>query len=295
MVLVRVASTAALAMLALATASALALTPDEERELAQRVGEGARPQIIRLNDVMIEDYKRPADASDSDRKSREFLVIRSRWEEPIEIADHTFTMRTLQVGGGLGPNVIYVGYSGGPQCCYTAHLIWIEERMHHQEIPLETSDLKIEAHGGPQRLRFSDFNFANWMAASAAGAAPEVVLAYDPRRGEYGLDPDAMRKPPPSDADLADQAAEIRKKYEVLSGDERDPVLWAAMLDLIYSGNAGSARTLLDAAWPEAKPGKEKFLADFTRRLWAGETWRRFELVQLLGADAAFPRPAAAP
>jgi hypothetical protein len=284
---------ATLAMLALASSSTVALTPEEEQELAQRISAGARPQMIRLNDVAIEDYKRPVDAGDLDDKGHEFLVIRSRWEEPIKLADRTFSMRTLQVGGGPGPNAVYVGFSGGAHCCYTAHLIWIEYRTHHQAIALADSDLKIEARNGPPRLRFGDFNFADWNAPFASSPAPEVVLAYDPRRGECGLDPDAMRKPPPSDAALADQSAGIRTKYEALADDELDPALWAAMLDLIYAGNAPSARVLLDASWPEAKPGKEKFLADFTRRLWAGETWRRFDLGRWLEAGEAFPRPAA--
>jgi hypothetical protein len=295
MVSVRRALVVGLAMLALAANSAFALTLEEEQELAQRISEGARPQIIRLNDVMIEEYRRPSDANDSDPNIHEFLVIRSRWDEPIKLADHTFGMRTLQVGGGPGPNAIFVGFSGGAHCCYTAHLVWIEGRTHHQEIPLADSDLKIEAHGGPPRLRFSDFNFANWHAPFAASPAPPVVLAYDPRHGEYSLDPDAMRKPPPSDAAFAGQAAEIRKTYEALAGDALDPALWSAMLDLIYTGNAGSARALLDVAWPEAKLGREKFLADFTHQLWAGETWRRFELGRLLAADEAFPPTAAAP
>ncbi len=149
----------------------------------------------------------------------------------------------------------------------------------------------MDARAGPPRLHFRDFNFAGWNVPPGGGPAPPVVLTYDPRIGEYDLDAGGMRKPAPSDAALADQAAAIRKTYEGLAGDTLDPSLWAAMLDLIYSGNARSARALLDAAWPEAKPGKDKFLADFARRLWAGETWRRFELGRLLEADQAFPRP----
>src|SRR5258708_11412016 len=137
--------TAAFALLALAGGSAFALTPSEEQELALRISAGTRPQIIRLNDVMIEDYKRPPDADEADQKVHEFLVIRSRWDEPIEFADHALAMRTLQVGGGPGANAIFVGSSGGAHCCYTAHLIWIEGRVHHQDIALAESDLKIEA------------------------------------------------------------------------------------------------------------------------------------------------------
>jgi len=66
-------------------------------------------------------------------------------------------------------------------------------------------------------------------------------------------------------------------------------VLWSAMLEMIYAGNAGSARALLDAAWPGDRPGKEEFLTAFTRRLWGGTTWRRFDLGRVLGAADAFP------
>jgi hypothetical protein len=278
-----------LGLLAVSRGGALALTPEEEQELAQRISAGARPQVLQLNETRIEEYRRPADAPGG----HEFLVIRSPWDEPIKIADRDLAMRTLQVGGGPGPNAVFVGYSRGARCCYTAHLIWIEGRAHHQEIPLGESDLKIEARGGPPRLRFNDYGFAGWNAPLAMTPTPPVVLGYDPRVGEYRLDADAMRKPPPSDAALAGQAAEIRTTYEALAADALDPSLWAAMLDLIYAGNAASARTLVDAAWPREKPAKEKFLADFTRQLWAGETWRHFDLGRLLEADQTFPLPAA--
>lgn len=278
--------------LALAVCPAFALTPDEEQELAQRMSAGGKPPIIRLNDVEIEDYKRAPNASGADDKTHEFLVIRAPGEEPIKLAAYSFGMRTLQVGGGPGPNAIYVASSGVGQCCVAVHLIWIEHRAHHQEIALLGSDLRIEARGGPPRLRFEDRGFVGSDAPTAAARGPEVVLAYDPRRGEYALDPDAMRKPPPSDAELAGRATELRQKLQALPAEEAKPTLSVAMLDLIYSGNAVSARALLDAARPEANPGKEEFLSDFTRGLWASETWRRFDLGRLLEADQVFPRPA---
>jgi hypothetical protein len=282
----------ALMLLVLAAGPTLALTPEEEQELAQRISAGARPHIIQLGETRIEDYKRPPDADWADDKVHEFLVIRSPWDEPVKLAAFNFAMRTLQVGGGPGPNAIYVASSGVGRCCFTIHLIWIEHRMHHQAIAID-SDLKIEARNGPPRLRFRDDALLGSDAPQPAAQHPEVVLAYDPRIGEYALDPDAMRKPPPSDAALAEQAADIRSKFDMLAIEEIRPVLSLGMLDLIYGGNAASARALLDAAWPEAKPGKEEFLSDFTHRLWAGETWRRFELGRLLEADRDFPRPAA--
>ncbi|HLJ21938.1 MAG TPA: hypothetical protein VKU84_17155, partial [Stellaceae bacterium] len=222
-------------VLAFSVGPTLALTPDEEQELAQRTSATGRPGMIRLNNVEIEDYKRPPGADPADDKIHEFLVIRAPGEEPIKLAAYSFAMRTLQVGGGPGPNAIYVASSGMGRCCFTAHLVWIEGRVHHQEIALLGSDLQLDARGGPPRLRFRDYAMGGWNSAAAELRAPEVVLAYDPRIGEYDLDADAMRKPPPSDAALADQAAEIRKTYEALAGEALDPSLWAAMLDLIYS------------------------------------------------------------
>ena len=282
-------------VLALSGGPAHALTPQEEQELAQRISSGARPQIIQLNETRIEDYKRPPDADRADDKVHEFLVIRSPWDEPEKLAAFNFAMRTMQVGGGAGPNVIYIASSGIGPCCFTAHLIWIEQRMHHQAIALLESNLKLEAGKGPPRLRFQDYGFTGPDAPAAAARRPDVVLAYDPRIGEYALDPDAMRKPPPNDSTLAEEAADFRKELETDPPGEIRPILSVAMLDLIYAGNADSARALLDAAWPEGRPGKDKFLADFTRQLWAGETWRRFDLGRLLEANQTFPRPAGVP
>lgn len=281
----------ALAMLVCTSGAAMALTPEEEQELAQRVDAGIKPQVIRLNDTAIEDYKRPANADPLDDKLHEFLVIRSPWDEPVKLAAFNFAMRTLQVGGGPGPNAIYVASSGIGRCCSTAHLIWIDHRMHHQAIALLDAELKLVPGNGPPRLRFQDHGFVGPDAPGTAARRPDVVLVYDPRVGEYALDADAMRKPPPTEAVLAEEAADVQKQFETAPAEEVKPILVLAMLDLIYSGNAASASGLLDAAWPAGKPGKEKFLADFTRQLWAGETWRRFQLAHLLEADQAFPPP----
>jgi hypothetical protein len=288
---VRAALAVALAVAALAGGSAVALEPGEEQELAQRIRAGVRPQVIQLNDVAIDDYKRPS----GDPEAHEFLVIRRPGDQPIKLADHSFTMRTLQVGGGPGANVIFVGFSGGAHCCFIAHLIWTEGGVRHQAIDLQDSELKLETGPGVPRLRFNDFGFAYWNASFADSPAPTVVLAYDPRQGEYAADAAAMRKPAPTDAALAQQAMEIRTTYEGLRSEELDPALWAAMLDLIYSGNAGSARALVEAAWPPAKPGRDAFLKEFTAQLWTGSTWRRFELGRALDAGGAFPPPAAVP
>jgi hypothetical protein len=286
---VRVALAAA-AVLAVA-GSAWALDPDQEQELTQRLAAGAKPQLTRLNDVVIEDYKRPP----TNFNAHEFLIIRKPGETAVKLAAQSFTMRNLQVGAGPGPNVIFVGYAGGAHCCYTVHLLWIAGEFRVQTIELFDSELKIDSAGHAPRLSFYDFNFAYWNASFADSPAPLVILSYDPARREYAADAQAMRKPAPSADELAEQAAKLRKIYEGLHPDELDPDLWGAMLDLIYAGNAASARALLDQAWPPGRPDKDAFLKDFTKQLWEGTTWRQFDLARVLAASDAFPQPAVAP
>jgi hypothetical protein len=266
---------------------AMALTQAEQQELARRQVEGPGPQLLRLNDVAIDQYRRPPGGD----WQHEFLVLHRGTAPPIELAAASFTMRNLQVGG-QGPNAIYIGSSGGAHCCFTAHLIWIEGSIRHQAIELGSSDLEIQSTGGVPRLRFHDFAFADWHASLAESPAPLVVLSYDSGAEEYIADRLAMRQPPPDEAALAEQAQAIRKVYEDLPADRLDPGLWSAMLDLIYSGNAAVARHLLDQAWPPGRAGKDVFLGDFTRQLWGGTTWRRFDLGQVLRAAGAFPPPA---
>jgi hypothetical protein len=275
--------------LTLAAGSAWALDPDEEQDLAQRLAAGAKPQLTRLNDVVIEDYKR----SPKDFNAHEFLIIRKPGETPVKLAAQSFTMRNLQVGAGPGPNAIFVGYAGGAHCCYTVHLLWIAGEFRVQTIELFDSELKIESSGRTPRLSFYDFNFAYWNASFADSPAPLVVLSYDPARREYAADAQAMRKPAPAANELAQQAAKLRKIYEELRPDELNSDLWSAMLDLIYAGNAASARALLDQAWPPDKPDKDTFLKDFTKQLWEGTTWRQFDLARVLAASDTFPPPPA--
>jgi hypothetical protein len=265
---------------------ARALDPAESSELQDMIAAGIKPQTIQLNDAAIQYYRHPEDKPGP----HEFLVISRGDHMPIKVAAQRFSMRSLQVGGTNAPNAIYVGYSGGEHCCFTAYLVWIERELRFESIDLADSDLAILAGGTGLRLSFRDMAFASWNAPFAKSPAPTVLLAYDRDSRNYDVDSDDMRKPPPDAAALAQQAAAIRKTYETLPEGQLDPSLWAAMLDLIYSGNADVARRLLDDAWPPNRPGEDQFLTDFSKQLWQGAIWRRFDLGGALGAEAAFPR-----
>jgi hypothetical protein len=104
-----------------------------------------------------------------------------------------------------------------------------------------------------------------------------VIFQY--RDGEYRLAPGLMRNPAPTEQELSDKAAGVRKdfnldgpaEYNYAAAQEDSvwkapPSLWAEMLDLIYSGNMKSAWQFLDLAWPADHPYKEQFLRDFKEK-----------------------------
>jgi len=266
-------------------APARALERADEQALARLIAAGEKPQTIQLNDAAIQHYRAP----EGEVGAREFLVISRAGATPIKLADRRFVMRMMQVGGN-GPNAIFIGESETAPPWRRAHLLWIERELRLETIALGPGDLTLESGGGAPRLRFGDPSFLDWHADAERSPAPAVVLAYDAAERRYVADLAAMRRPPPEAPTLSRDAAEIRGIYAALPADELDPRLWTAMLDLIYAGNAAAARGLLDDAWPAERPGEDAFLTDFSRRLWAGEAWRRFELGPALEAERAFPR-----
>lgn len=264
--------------------AAPALEASEDRELQELIDAGVKPQTIQLNDAAIQYYRHPA----GEAGAHEFLVMSRGGHMPIRLAAQRFAMRMLQLGG-RGPNAIYVGYGAAAGCCNQAYLVWIERELRCETIELGGSDLAVEGRRGGARLRFQDPAFASWHAAPAQSPAPTVLLRYDPEGRGYVADGAAMRRPAPDAAALRREAEALRRSYESLPADGLDPTLWARMLDLIYSGNAAAARDLLDAAWPVERPGEGEFLTDFSKQLWRGAVWRRYDLARALDAEAAFP------
>src|ERR1019366_8968093 len=89
-------------------------------------------------------------------------------------------------------------------------------------------------------IQISDWSFANWHADFADSPAPSAKGSAWP------------------DAEVS-------------------PQLWAMMLDLIYSGNAGDSWKFLDKAWPPKIGGKEAFARDFRAQLAKSPYWSGVE------------------
>lgn len=104
----------------------------------------------------------------------------------------------------------------------------------------------------------------------AASPLPLVVLSFDKAQGKFVPDKELMSKPPFT----PDRLNELSLKYKTdtrWSKESRPPSeLFAAVLELIYSGNEKQARELLDASWPDVpeipKAEYQKELESNTRR-----------------------------
>lgn len=229
-------------------------------------------------------------------KCRETLVIKSGQSAAFRLSAFRFELNYVARRTGPGPDLIVTASTGGAHCCYTVHALWLDPKLHDQEIPVADNDEVgfLAVVDELPKLKFGDFNFAYWRASFADSPAPAIILHFDRASGRFEPDIEAMRRPAPDDATLTRMVLDIRKAETQIPKGEKPPapLLWQHMLDLIYSGNAESARRLLDQAWPAQRPGKDEFFACFTGKLVQGEWWRSAKLGEKLGADAAFPAKA---
>ena len=229
-------------------------------------------------------------------KCHETLVVRHAQGAAWRLAATRIELNYIADHAGTGPDLIVTASTGGAHCCYTIHVLWTGPKLREQVIPVLDNDEVgfLTQSDGPPKLRFGDFSFAYWRASFADSPAPSVILHFDSAAKRYDVDVEAMRAAPPDDSALAGMAAEIKKaESDLPKGDKPPaPLLWSHMLDLIYSGNAASARRLLDLAWPDGRKGKDEFVACFAAKLNGGDWWRVAGLSKKLGADMAFPAAA---
>jgi hypothetical protein len=79
---------------------------------------------------------------------------------------------------------------------------------------------------------------------------PEVVLVWNTKNHQYVMDEYAMREQPPSQEELASTTKFFLEHPTSTINDEG---LWGYALELIYSGNAASAKQYLNIVWPAIK------------------------------------------
>ena len=177
-------------------------------------------------------------------------------------------------GRGI-PNLVISEWTGGAHCCYNFYVFEIGERF-QQIAKLEVShaDLShfedLNGDGLPEFVT-ADFTFAYWKASFAESPAARVILYF--RDGLYRLAARLMLKPAPEEKILKKKADQAWADRAWRNGGDPPALLWATMLDLIYTGNADAAWKFFDKAWPKRIFGKDKFLVEFKAQLKTSPYW----------------------
>ncbi|MBX3281461.1 MAG: hypothetical protein KF756_03185 [Acidobacteria bacterium] len=167
------------------------------------------------------------------------------------------------------PDVMIEYYSGGAHCCTTYYFIELPKAgpVAIREVATGNAGMMPirKAASGGLLFETADNAWAYWNMSFAGSPMPSVILEF--KNGEAKPNFALMKKPAPSMAALKKKAAAARAKisndpYTEQSMDFED-AFWSEMIDLIFTGHEDLAWTYFDMVWPKAKPGKEKFLADF--------------------------------
>ncbi len=111
-------------------------------------------------------------------------------------------------------------------------------------------------------VELADDTFRFWNTDGVHSPWPEIALSF--QGGQYRLDSQIMRSNAPALSALKKEAAKWTAdnwNYGACAPDtDVCSVWWGYVLDLIYSGNAKSAKTWLDLVW---KPNKTFYSEDY--------------------------------
>jgi len=169
-------------------------------------------------------------------------------------------------GDGI-PDLVLEQFPHNARCCWSYSIVSMGPAV--KEIttvggfpsPMTVEDIN---HDGVYELTGDDWAFYSWYAS------PKIVLRYD--KGQYRLAANLMEHAAPPAATLAAKAAEFRKAT-VYAGFPVPLEVYRYMLELIYSGNAHSAWSFLNLAWPKGKSGKAEFIETFKQQLAKSRFW----------------------
>jgi hypothetical protein len=171
-------------------------------------------------------------------------------------------------GDGI-PELVLDGYSGGAHCCGHNYIIELSSPL-SVLLDLDTGDNGItfidNGAGKPMSFKTQDSYFGYWLTSYSCSPQPTIIYKFDGVSHKYVIDPDSMRKQLPTDSVIKENANGWKSSDWTEDGSGRDigdacVTPWTYALDLIYSGNAKSARDYIDLAW---KPNSQfKSEADF--------------------------------
>lgn len=118
--------------------------------------------------------------------------------------------------------------------------------------PTKWTDLN---HDGKYQLIFPDETFVDWHTNEAQSPSPRVYLVWNGK--EYATSAKLMKKAAPTPSENETMIKTIKEKLvaegpatKAGNGKLISPAAWSPLIDLIYSGNAKTAKAIYDQLFP---------------------------------------------
>jgi hypothetical protein len=173
-------------------------------------------------------------------------------------------------GDGV-PELVIEEFPRNSQCCWNYTVVSLGKSP--KEVasvggfpsPMTFEDINGD---GVYEITGDDWNFNSWYAGS------RLILGY--HKGAYRLASHLMKRPAPTEAELAAKAVEFRKSAVYADFPVARDV-YQYMIDLVYSGNMDSALAFLDLSWPKQSStdgyNKKDFIDRFKQQLAKSPYW----------------------
>lgn len=185
--------------------------------------------------------------------------------------------------GDGGSDLVVSCWSGGAHCCFDFFVFRLEPEFKllatleggHAD---KSAFIDLDRDSIPEFVT-ADWVFAYWHTSFAFSARPRIVLRY--RNGRYQLAPDLMKKPPPTDKEIAATAHEICNKVQGDGFlDETDfGTMTTYFADLLYSGNAAKAENHLKVALCRGEYKPQDFLWEFSQQIKKSRYWSELSAI----------------
>ncbi|HET7174670.1 MAG TPA: hypothetical protein VFK21_01565 [Gammaproteobacteria bacterium] len=189
-------------------------------------------------------------------------------------------------GEGL-PDLLLSEWSGGAHCCYTFHLFQLGTEFRKvQSLPLLDADESAFVRRPGVKglvLASSDYSaFAYFPADFAGSPAGRVFLSY--QQGRFRLDTALMRATAPRPGEIGRCAALFKRSRDWRTAQPMG--MWYYATDLIYTGHEGDALSFLKESWGSSAAGRDRYLAEYQRRLRKSVYYPELRLLQSVGPSA---------
>lgn len=251
---------------------------------AEVVCDGKRLLALRGHRLVILD-KPPLFGDDIDFYPGMHDAFASDSPEPPKSTETPSTSATDVTGGGV-PEVLMAEWTGGMNCCLNVYICQVWPAFRVQRIGAMHSEMGMfmQADDDPAlEVRVGDSSLWYWRTAGSHCSGIDYVLKFNGTAWEPSAD--LMRRPLPSDEELHEMEDAWAKWQRQPDGDwiGEGTAPWFDMLDLVYSGHASQAWSMLDRVWPSDAASKVEFRRDMLERLRRGPAWKA--LAELNGAS----------